>query len=29
MIPVNHRSMMKVVPISARQSEKGARIMVP
>jgi hypothetical protein len=29
MIPLNHRSMMNVVPIAARQSEKGARIMVP
>ena len=29
MMPLNHRSMMNVVPIAARQSEKGARIMVP
>jgi len=29
MMPLNHRSMMNVVPMPARQSENGARIMVP
>jgi len=29
MIPENHRSTMKVVPICARQRDKGARIIVP
>ncbi len=29
MMPVNHKSMMNVVPIAARQSEKGANTMVP
>ena len=29
MMPLNHRSMMKVVPSAERQSDKGARIIVP
>ena len=29
MMPLNHRSMMKVVPMPARQSESGAKMMVP
>ena len=29
MMPLNQRSMMKVVPMPARQSESGAKIMVP
>jgi hypothetical protein len=28
-MPLNQRSMMKVVPMAARQPEKGARIIVP
>jgi hypothetical protein len=29
MMPLNHRSMMKVVPMPARQSENGANTIVP
>jgi len=29
MMPLNQRSMMKVVPMPGRQSENGARIIVP
>ena len=29
MMPLNHRSMMKVVPMPARQSDNGASTMVP
>jgi hypothetical protein len=29
MMPLNHRSMMNVVPRPGRQSENGARIIVP
>ncbi len=29
MMPLNHRSMMKVVPMPARQSDSGASTMVP
>ena len=29
MMPLNHRSMMKVVPMPARQSDSGAKTIVP
>ncbi len=29
MMPLNHRSMMKVVPMAARQSQNGANTTVP